>query len=58
MFKDRTKKFDQGTLLNTLVIEKGLSILLDSDLAEYSKAVLDASVSKLPRKGTPANLLE
>jgi len=34
MFKDRTQKFDRGMLLNTLVIGKGLDILLDSDIAE------------------------
>jgi hypothetical protein len=37
MFKDRTKKFDSGMLLNTLVVNKGLTILLDSELAEHSR---------------------
>lgn len=44
-------------LLNTLVVGKGLNILLDSDLAEQSKIVLEQAVSRLPRKGTPAHLL-
>lgn len=58
MFKDRTKKFDQGMLLNTLTIEKGLNIQIDSELAEYSKRLLDSSYSRLPKKGTAPNLLE
>lgn len=52
MFKDRTQKFDSGMLLNTLTVGRGLDILLDSDLAEYSRKILDESISRLPRKGT------
>jgi hypothetical protein len=58
MFKDRTQKFDSGMLLNTLVVGKGLNILLDSDIAEISRKVLDESISRLPKKGTPQNLLD
>jgi anion-transporting ArsA/GET3 family ATPase len=44
-------------LLNTLVVGKGLNILLDSDIAEVSKRILDESIQRLPRKGTAPNLL-
>ena len=35
MFKEHTKRFDRGMLLNSLTIGKGLDIQLDSDLAEH-----------------------
>lgn len=57
MFKDRTKKFDQGMLLNRLVCDKGLVLELDSETAVHCRKVLDATFSKLPRKGTSAALL-
>ena len=52
MFKDRTKKFDNGMLLNTLIVGKGINILMDSDLADHSKLVLQQTFQRTPRKGT------
>ncbi len=57
MFRNRTKKFDGGVLLNCLEIDKGLCLLLDSDVAEISRLKLDEAFKKLPRRGSdPAEI--
>jgi hypothetical protein len=55
IFRNRTKKFDGGVLINSLEIDKGLVIQLDSDLAEHCHLILEESIKRLPRKGADPN---
>lgn len=58
LFKDRTQKFDGGMLLQSLNVDRGLLLQLDSELAQKSKETIHDFTVRLPQKGTPANLLQ
>ena len=58
IFRNRTKKFDGGMIINSLEVDRGLTILLDSDLAEYCKQTLIEATKRLPKKGTDPSLLK
>ena len=57
LFKERTQKFDGGMLLQSLIIDRGILIQLDSEIAQKSKETIQAFTIRLPKKGTPVNLL-
>ena len=52
MFRQRTQLFDMGMLMETCVVDRGLVMQLDAELAEASKQLLVQATSRLPRKGS------
>ena len=45
-------------LLNSLIVDKGLLLLLDSELSQKSKDTIQEFTFRLPKKGTAPNLLQ
>lgn len=45
-------------LLNSLIVDRGLLLQLDSEISQKSKETIQEFTLRLPKKGTAPNLLQ